>query len=80
MDGAPGGLKNALVGTGILIGLASVVGIPLGMLAGIYLSEYSAGSWLGAPLRFIADVLTGVPSIVVGHLGLRAVRRADGRV
>ena len=69
MDGAPGGLKNALVGTGILIALASVVGIPLGMLAGIYLSEYSAGSWLGAPVRFIADVLTGVPSIVVGILG-----------
>lgn len=69
MDGAPGGLKNALVGTGILIALASTVGIPLGMLAGIYLSEYSAKSWLGVPLRFIADVLTGVPSIVVGILG-----------
>lgn len=69
MEGAPGGLKNALVGTGILIGLASLVGIPLGMLAGIYLSEYSARSYLGAPLRFIADVLSGVPSIVVGILG-----------
>ncbi len=42
MEGAPGGLKNALIGTGILIALASGVGIPLGMLAGIYLSEYSA--------------------------------------
>lgn len=69
MDGAPGGLKNALIGTGILIALASAVGIPLGMLAGIYLSEYSAGSWLGTPVRFVADVLTGVPSIVVGILG-----------
>jgi len=69
MEGAPGGLKNALVGTGILIALASAVGIPLGMLAGIYLSEYSARSWLGAPVRFVADVLTGVPSIVVGILG-----------
>ncbi len=69
MDGAPGGLKNALVGTGILIALASAVGIPLGVLAGIYLSEYSSGSWLGSPVRFIADVLTGVPSIVVGILG-----------
>jgi phosphate transport system permease protein len=73
MDGAPGGLKNALVGTCILIGLASMVGIPLGMLGGIYLSEYSARSWLGAPLRFIADVLTGVPSIVVGILGYELV-------
>jgi phosphate transport system permease protein len=69
MEGGPGGLKNALVGTGILIVLASIVGIPLGVLAGIYLSEYSARSWLAAPARFIADVLTGVPSIVVGILG-----------
>jgi phosphate transport system permease protein len=69
MDGAPGGLKNSLIGTGILIALASVVGIPLGMLAGIYLSEYSTGTWLGTPVRFVADVLTGVPSIVVGILG-----------
>jgi phosphate transport system permease protein len=73
MQGAPGGLKNALVGTGILIVLASAVGIPLGLLAGIYLSEYSARSRLGVPLRFIADVLTGVPSIVVGILGYELV-------
>ncbi len=73
MDGAPGGLMNALVGTGILIALASAVGIPLGILAGIYLSEYSTGSWLGTPVRFIADVLTGVPSIVVGILGYELV-------
>src|SRR3954453_204546 len=69
MEGSPGGLKNALVGTLILIALPSVIGIPMGVLAGIYLSEYSARSWLGTPARFIADVLTGVPSIVVGILG-----------
>jgi len=69
MEGAPGGLKNALIGTGILVALASAVGIPLGVLAGIHLSEYSAGSWLGTSTRFVADVLTGVPSIVVGILG-----------
>jgi phosphate transport system permease protein len=73
MEGAPGGMANALLGTLILIALASAVGIPLGMLAGIYLSEYSANSWLGAPVRFIADVLTGVPSIVVGILGYELV-------
>jgi phosphate transport system permease protein len=73
MVGAPGGLKNALVGTCLLVGLASAVGIPLGVLAGVYLSEFSAGSWLGAPVRFIADVLTGVPSIVVGILGYELV-------
>ena len=69
MEGSPGGLKNALVGTLILIALASIIGIPMGVLAGVYLSEYSSRSWLGTPARFIADVLTGVPSIVVGILG-----------
>jgi phosphate transport system permease protein len=73
MAGAPGGLKNSLIGTVILIGMASVVGIPVGVLAGIYLSEYSTGSWMGAPARFIADVLTGVPSIVVGIVGYELV-------
>jgi phosphate transport system permease protein len=79
MPGSPGGLKNALVGTGILIALASVVGIPMGVLAGIYLSEYSVRSWLGTPARFIADVLTGVPSIVVGILGYELVVVPMGR-
>jgi phosphate transport system permease protein len=73
MEGAPGGMANALLGTLILIALASAAGISLGMLAGIYLSEYSANSWLGAPVRFVADVLTGVPSIVVGILGYELV-------
>jgi len=65
----PGGMKHALIGTAVLIGLASLVGIPLGLLAGIYLSEYSREWWLASPVRFISDVLAGVPSIVVGILG-----------
>lgn len=65
----PGGMANALVGTLILIVMASLVGIPLGMLAGVYLAEYDSGSWLATPVRFVADVLSGVPSIVVGILG-----------
>jgi phosphate transport system permease protein len=79
MEGAPGGLKNSLFGTGILIALAAAVGIPLGVLAGTYLSEYSARSWLAAPARFIADVLTGVPSIVVGILGYELLVVPMGR-
>jgi phosphate transport system permease protein len=79
MEGAPGGLKNALVGTGILIALAAAMGIPIGVLAGTYLSEYSARSWLAAPARFIADVLTGVPSIVVGILGYELLVVPMGR-
>jgi phosphate transport system permease protein len=69
MAGEPGGMKHALVGTGILVGLASLVGVPVGMLAGIYLSEYDLNSRIATPVRFIADVLAGVPSIVVGILG-----------
>ena len=65
----PGGMKHALIGTTILIGLASVIGIPIGMLTGVYLAEYETGSWLATPVRFISDVLAGVPSIVVGILG-----------
>jgi phosphate transport system permease protein len=69
MPGAPGGMRNAILGTTILILLASLLGVPMGLLTGIYLSEYEAGSWLATPVRFICDVLAGVPSIVVGVLG-----------
>lgn len=64
----PGGMKHAILGTLVLIGLASMMGIPLGVLAGVFLSEYGA-SKLASPVRFTADVLAGVPSIVVGILG-----------
>lgn len=66
---APGGMKNAIVGTLMLLAMASAVGVPLGMLAGIYLSEYTGDGRLSSAVRFTADVLTGVPSIVVGILG-----------
>ncbi len=69
MAGAPGGMKNGIFGTTFLIFMASIVGIPIGMLAGIYLSEYDDDSVLNGPVRFISDVLAGVPSIVVGILG-----------
>lgn len=73
MAGAPGGMANAMLGTLILIALAGAVAIPLGMLAAVYLSEYSARSWLGSPVRFASDLLAGVPSIVVGILGYELV-------
>lgn len=62
---AGGGMANAIVGTLVLIGLASVIGLPIGVLAGVYLAEYGH-SGFGWCVRFAADVLTGVPSIVVG--------------
>src|SRR5436305_6995154 len=64
--GEPGsGIGNAIVGTLILIGIASVIGLPVGILAGLYLAEFSTNRF-GTVLRFLIDTLTGVPSIVVG--------------
>jgi phosphate transport system permease protein len=62
---AGGGMANALVGTGILIALGSLVGLPIGILSGIYLSQ-NRSSLFAQIVRFLAEVLNGVPSIVVG--------------
>jgi phosphate transport system permease protein len=60
-----GGMANAIVGTLILVGLGSLLAVPVGVGAGIYLSEYRGGRFAFA-IRYLADVLAGVPSIVVG--------------
>src|SRR5262245_33500517 len=60
-----GGMKNAFVGTLILTGLASLFAVPVGILSGIYMSEYR-GTRLAVAVRFAADTLNGVPSIVIG--------------
>jgi phosphate transport system permease protein len=60
-----GGMANAIVGTLLLTGLASLFAVPVGILAGVYISEY-AGSRFAAAIRFAADTLNGVPSIVIG--------------
>ena len=60
-----GGMANAIVGSGFILALASLFGVPLGVGAGIYLSEYGQSSF-GTLVRFTADVLNGVPSIVIG--------------
>src|SRR6266542_4053297 len=60
-----GGMANAMVGSLILIGLASVVAVPVGLIAGVYLSEYAGGRFASV-VRFTADALNGVPSIVIG--------------
>ena len=61
-----GGMANAIVGSGVVLALASVIGIPLGIGAGIYLAEYAGSTRMGNVVRFTADVLNGVPSIVMG--------------
>ncbi len=60
-----GGMANAIVGSGIILGIASLIGVPLGVGAGIYLAEFGRNRF-GAAIRFTADVLNGVPSIVIG--------------
>ncbi len=60
-----GGMGNAIVGTLILTGLGSFLAVPLGIMSGIYTSEY-AGTRLASLIRFAADTLNGVPSIVIG--------------
>src|SRR5580693_4989155 len=61
-----GGMANAIVGTFKLIGLAAVIGLPIGILGGIYLAEYGRGNTTGFLVRYAADVINGVPSIVMG--------------
>jgi phosphate transport system permease protein len=60
-----GGVANAIVGTGIVVALACLVGIPIGVGTGLFLAEYGNGR-LGWLVRFVADVMNGTPSIVVG--------------
>ena len=62
---AGGGMRNEIFGTLILVGLGSIIALPIGLLAGIFLSEY-ASPRVASVVRFMADILAGVPSIVVG--------------
>lgn len=61
-----GGMANSIVGSGVILGLSSLMGIPVGIAAGVYLAEFGRGRFLGNAIRFTADVLNGVPSIVMG--------------
>src|ERR1043165_5460387 len=63
--GEGGGIGNAILGTLVLLLLASAIGLPLGIAAGVYLSEFGRG-WFAGIVRFVSDTLTGVPSIVTG--------------
>jgi phosphate transport system permease protein len=63
---ATGGIAPAIVGTLVITGLAALIAIPLGVLAAIYLNEYGRQNALAGVIRFMADVMAGVPSIVMG--------------
>ncbi|HJT85152.1 MAG TPA: phosphate ABC transporter permease PstA [Nitrososphaeraceae archaeon] len=65
-----GGIGPAIQGTLIVVGLGSLIGVPIGVLAGIYLSEYAkSNSKFAFTVRFFNDVLTGLPSIIIGIVG-----------
>jgi phosphate transport system permease protein len=61
-----GGMGAAVIGTLEITGFAALIAIPLGVLGAIYISEYGANNWLAKLIAFMADVMTGVPSIVMG--------------
>jgi len=63
---AGGGMANSIVGSGIVLLLASLMGVPIGIAAGVYLAEFGRGKPFATAVRFTADVLNGVPSIVMG--------------
>ena len=67
-----GGMANAIVGSVIILAIASIIGVPFGIGAGIYLAEFGHNR-LGSAIRFTADVLNGVPSIVIGIVGYAIV-------
>jgi phosphate transport system permease protein len=60
-----GGIANAIVGTGVMVGIASLAAIPIGVISGVYLAEYGAGRWANW-VRLASDVLVGAPSIALG--------------
>ena len=61
-----GGLANAIYGSIVMVGLATLVGAPVGIMAGIYLAEFDSKGWLAESTRFVNDILLSAPSIVVG--------------
>ena len=61
-----GGLANAIFGSLVMVAMATFIGTPIGIMAGIYLAEYDARGWLAAITRFVNDILLSAPSIVIG--------------
>ena len=61
-----GGISNAIFGSMVMVSLATFVGTPIGVMAGIYLAEYDTHGWLASVTRFVNDILLSAPSIVIG--------------
>jgi phosphate transport system permease protein len=65
-SGDEGGLLNAIAGSLVMVGIATFIGTPIGIMAGIYLAEYNPRGWLSSVVRFVNDILLSAPSIVIG--------------
>lgn len=75
---AEGGMANAVVGTILITLMATVIGVPTGILAGTYLSEFGKKSMLAAAVRFLSDILVSAPSIVIGVFVYALIVRTMG--
>ncbi|MEY4729472.1 MAG: hypothetical protein RL020_630, partial [Pseudomonadota bacterium] len=64
--GSQGGLLNAIFGSLMMVGIATLIGTPIGILAGIYLGEFGQRGWVAPATRFLNDVLLSAPSIIIG--------------
>lgn len=76
-DSTSGGMSNAIVGTLIMLGIASLVGLPVGAAAGIYMAEHR-NARLATVVRFLSDVLNGVPSIITGIFAWEVLVKPSG--
>ena len=70
---SPEGMRNCIIGTIILVGLASVLGVPLGMLCGIYMAEYAGRGWFTYLTQLVMDLLAGTPTILLGVIAWQLV-------
>lgn len=77
--GEDGGLANAFMGSLMIVLMAVILGTPIGILAGTYLSEYSRGKKIGNVIRFVNDILLSAPSIIIGLFVYELVVRQTGR-
>lgn len=76
--GEGGGIGNAILGSFLMTAVASLIGLPIGIAAGVYLAEYGE-NWFGRTVRFFADTMTGIPSIIVGIFVFATVVMPMGR-
>ena len=73
MAAGVGGIGNAILGTLLMVGIASLISVPIGILAAVYMAEFGPGTKTAAAVRFVAQVLTGLPSILAGVFAYAAV-------